>query len=175
MNRIMVNRHNREPSNLEVRLLDFSPLHIKALEFVNAQEVEKGQPLSTDCKPMNSHGFIETDDGVYVLCSEGVGSRHPISEEHPYELDFFTERVDEDNPGTRFMGIMPSCTIKLMTNDMLYGYDNGETTPLHDFIRTFGDRLETNYHNWVRHLRGEYDVNVGIGNDTGGLENNNEF
>jgi len=152
----MVNRLNRKPSNLVVQLLDFSPLHIKALEYVNAQEVEKGQPLSTACKPMNSYGFIETDDGVYVLCSEGVGSSHPISEEHPYELDFFTERIDKDDPSKRFIGIMPSCTIRLMTNDMLYGHATGDTVPLHDFIRTFGDRLETNYYNWVRHLNGEY-------------------
>ena len=152
----MVNRNNRNPSNLVVRLLDFSPLNVSALEFVNAQEVEKEQPKSTDCKPLNSYGFMETEDGTYVLCSEGVGSSHPLSEEHPYELDFFTERVGEDNPSTRFIGIMPSCTIKIKTTNMLHDYATGDTMPLHDFIRTFGDRLETNYYNWVRHLKGEY-------------------
>jgi len=165
----------RTPSNLQIQLLDFTPINTNALAFVNAQEDEQGQPKSTDCKPINSYGFIETEDGAYVICSEGVGNSSPISEENPYELHFYTERVDEDVPGKRFIGIVPSCNVPIKSTDMLYGYATGETTPLHDFIRTFGDRLETNYHNWVRHLNGEYNVNVGIGNDTGGLENSNEL
>ena len=133
----------RTPSTLQIQLLDFTPINTNALAFVNAQEEEQGQPKSTDCKPMNSYGFIETEDGAYVICSEGVGNSRPISVEEPYELHFYTERVDEDNK--RYIGIIPSCNVPIKSADMLYGYATGETTPLHNFIRTFGDRLETNY------------------------------
>jgi hypothetical protein len=134
----------RVPSKYTVQLLDFSQFNDEALGHYNKDRDIK----ATACKTMNSHGFIDTDDGMFVLCSEGVGNKHPISEEHPYQLEFFNERKEE---GVTHLGIGP-CLLMRFEEDDLRKCVTGETEPLHEFIRTFGDRLDTNYMTFERWL-----------------------
>ncbi len=134
----------RIPSKYTVHVMDFTDYNQKALDHYNKDREVK----ATACKPMNRHGFIDTDDGMFVLCSEGVGNKNPISEEHPYQLEFFNERKEGD---VTHMGIGP-CLWMRFEEDGLRECATGETQPLHEFIRTFGDRLDTNYMNFERWL-----------------------
>ena len=143
----------RTASKYNVQLIDFMPLNAQALDYVNNKETEENKPLSTDCKPMHRYGFIETDDGIYLIDSEGVGNSRPITEENPYHLSFYTERQDEENEAKRYISIFPSCEMPLFEKH-LRNHATGEAQPLHEFIREFGDRLDTNYMNWERHLDG---------------------
>ena len=144
----MSTRFPRTESKYNVQLIDFTPLHEQALTYVNNKETEDNKALSTNCKPIHGYGFIETADGVYIIDTEGVGNSLPITEENPYHLSFYSER-HEDNE--HHIGIFPSCEMPLHAKH-LRKHATGETQPLHEFIREFGDRLDTNYRNWERHL-----------------------
>ena len=147
----MSTRFPRIASKYNVQLINFTPLNVQALDYVNNKETEENKPLSTDCKPMHGYGFIETDDGIYLVDSEGVGNSRPITKENPYHLSFYTERQDADDESKRYISIFPSCEMPLQEKH-LRKYATGDTQPLHEFIREFGDRLDTNYMNWERHL-----------------------
>ena len=69
--------YERIPSKYTVHLMDFSEFNQKALDHYNKDRDEDTK--ATDCKTMNRHGFIDTDDGMFVLCSEGVGDKNPVS------------------------------------------------------------------------------------------------
>jgi len=134
----------RITSKYTVHLVDFSHLNDVALEHYNKDRDTK----ATACKTMYRHGFIVTDDGMFVLCDEGVGNKKPISMENPYQLDFWQERKEE---GVTHLGVTP-CLWMRMEEENLRECATGETEPLHEFIRTFGDRLDTNYMNFERWL-----------------------
>jgi hypothetical protein len=149
----MSTRFPRTASKYNVQLIDFTPLHQQALDYVNQAESKDEKPLSTECKPMHRYGFIETDDGVYLMDSEGVGNSRPITKENPYHLSFYSERQDMDDSSKRYMNVFPACEMPLEEKH-LRKHATGDTLPLHEFIREFGDRLDTNYMNWERHLDG---------------------
>ena len=134
-------KQERKVSQYDVHILDFTPLHKLALQHVNQ---DKTDDLSTDCKPIRTFGYVDTPKGKYVLCTEGVGDTNPVSTDHVLELEFFSERQED---GVTHMSIMPNCMIRLPNVDE---YDTGETKPLHEFIRTFGSRLDMNYIEWER-------------------------
>ena len=71
----MSTRFPRTASKYNVQLIDFTPLHQQALDYVNQAESKDDKPLSTECKPMHRYGFIETDDanklGVSPTASYG--------------------------------------------------------------------------------------------------------
>ena len=145
--------HNRIPSKYNVQLIDFTPLNQQALDYVNEKAVEADKPLSTDCKSLHGYGFIEAVDGVYIIDTEGVGNSIPITKENPYHLSFYAERKDDENEHLTYHSMFPSCEMPL-NEEHLRQYATGETQPLHEFIREFGNRLDNNYINWERHLDG---------------------
>ena len=141
----------RISSKYNVHLIDFTPLHQQALEYVNRNQAEKNEPLSTACKPLHQYGFISSGDDVYIIDTEGVGNSVPVTKENPYHLAFYSERKDDENTALTHFSVFPSCEMPL-NEEHLHKYATGETQPLHEFIRTFGSRLDANYMNWEHHL-----------------------
>lgn len=139
--------YGRTPSNHTVHQVDFSRFNEKALECVN-QNLLDTEPY-TNCKPIDRFGFVDTAEGIFMICGEGVGSTHAVSTEHPFILDFHAERKEGDNITHMRMG--PACNMKLDA-DTIRECATGETEPLHTFIRVFGSRLDNNYVNWERHF-----------------------
>ena len=77
-------------------------------------------------------GFVETPVGFYVLDDEGCGHLDPISDlDKIIELDFY-------------VGFYNSGVFKITLGDLLELPIKKEL-PLHDFVRSFGSRLERNY------------------------------
>jgi len=144
----------RKASKYTVNLLDFTPLNEQAKEFVNRNRSEEEQ--ATACRHSWSLGFIETGEGLFILDNDGVGNNHPITADKPYTLEFYSERTSTNEEGkeSTSLSMMPSCEMKLNDQD-LRSHATGDTKPLDEFIRTFGSRLEGNYHNWERRLNGE--------------------
>ena len=134
----------RIASKYTVNIMDFSSFNDMALEHYNKDRDVK----ATACKTMYRHGFIETQDGMFVLCDEGVGNKKPISFEHPYQLEFWRERNEGDGI---IMEIKPCLLMRFEEAD-LRACATGETQPLHEFIRTFGGRLDSNYMTFERWL-----------------------
>lgn len=140
----MIRNDERIPSKYTVNLVDFSGFNDTALEHYNKDRSVK----ATACKPMYRHGYIETSDGMFVLCDEGVGNKKPISMEHPYQLEFWAERQEGN---THHVGISPCLLMRFEVED-LRKCATGETQPLDKFIRKFGGRLDSNYTNFERWL-----------------------
>jgi len=85
-------------------------------------------------------GYVETPVGIYALDDEGCGNLHPVSdsdEDSAIEFDYF---IDEDNS----ISIMPEGFFILKAKG-LTDLPVKEEVLLHDFIRSFGARLEINY------------------------------
>ena len=139
-------QQNRVPSKYTVHLLDFSEFNDTALDHYNKDRDDDTK--ATACKTMYRHGFIDTDDGMFVLCDEGVGDKNPVSMKNPYQLDFWQERKEGD---VTQLGISP-CLYMRFEEENIRECVTGNTEPLHEFIRTFGDRLDTNYINFERWL-----------------------
>jgi len=67
---------------------------------------------------------------------------------NPYQLDFWQERKEGE---VTQLGISP-CLYMRFEEENIRECITGDTEPLHEFIRTFGDRLDSNYMNFERWL-----------------------
>ena len=144
----------RKASKYEVQLLDFTPLTERAKEFINQNRSEDKQV--TACTVRWTLGYIETNEGLFILDNDGVGNNHPITADKPYGLEIYGERTytNENGKEVTEYDMMPSCRLQL-SDKAIRDHATGERQPLDEFIRTFGDRLERNYYNWEQHLNGE--------------------
>jgi len=134
----------RTQSNVKVNILDLSTIEENALTFINENLLkDKEQATGADVFG-GTHGVVETDEGIYYLCSEGVGNNTPISEDNPIVFDIY-HRTETG------IGIFPSCSYKLRI-DKLDEHMSDSYVPLNEFIRSFGARLDDNFYQWERKL-----------------------
>ena len=129
----------RKVTNIEVEILDIERLGKEAFEWLskNGKTEEDGV---IGCETSFPVGVVRTPSAVYALCSEGVGSKVPVSEESPLEIEFYK----------KFEGgisLYPSMK-QSMSDEKIVEYLTGEKKNLADFIRVFGTRLEDNYSSW---------------------------
>lgn len=134
---------NRTKSNIIVSVIDASGPLAQALEDFNAQQLKKGEvpAESMDCREV---GYVQTEKGMFCLCTEGVGDGKPITADNKLDMDLYPRW-----PGT--MSIIPVGTIELTDAEILMLPTKREV-PLEDFIRSFGRRLESNYDIWLTAL-----------------------
>jgi hypothetical protein len=112
----------------------------------------------TEAKPRDL-GRVITPEGVYILCTEGVGPKDPLGPDDEFTVDFWLsgsrpERDEQTEDGWKTVGwtsIFPTVTATL-TGDEIAELPVTEELPLHEFIRTFGARLETNFAIWSKTL-----------------------
>ena len=144
----------RKASKHEVHLLDFTPLTERAKEFINQNRSEGKQV--TACTVRWTLGYIEANEGLFILDNDGVGNNHPITADKPYGLEIYGERTytNENGKEVTEFDMMPSCRLQL-SDKAIRDYDTSERLYLDKFIRTFGDRLEHNYYTWEQLLNGE--------------------
>lgn len=89
-------------------------------------------------------GRIDTTEGTFILCTEGVGGPKPLEEE-PYEIGVYPVWSDKDS-----FAWAPIALAHLKpehVGDLPYTEVN-----LADFIRKFGERLEGNFNLWNNRL-----------------------
>jgi hypothetical protein len=144
-----MSRYDREPSTITVQPLDLTPLYPSALDYLNAHRAVDGKPKVTEIEASPRWGIVETSHGLYALCTEGVGPGKPISHTNPLEVDLFVRRTEDQDPKREFISIAPACSVSLDAVE-LRGYTSGDPVPLHEWIRSFGGRLEANYSSWRR-------------------------
>lgn len=136
----------RTPSTVLVQPLDLSGTYPAALEYINGH----GKPLATEVHVSPRWGIVETPRGLYALCTEGVGNSRPITDEEPLDVDVYVSKSKDDGE-KQFISMYPSASLKLGPEE-LRSYASGDKVPLHDWIRSFGARLEANYSGWRRAL-----------------------
>ena len=127
-------------SNVIVRKVDMTSVLDNALEYWNKVKTEDTWERMDPYSPI---GIVDTTEGLYVLCEEGVGDNHAMKEDEPYSVELYGHSKAE-------FGIFPSCTAKVPESkfrEMSYVEVN-----LADFVRRFGHRLESNFNCWNRKL-----------------------
>ena len=136
-------KYPRIPSNFEVEKLDFSPAQSQL------QEIYKKSKNPTDgeveIKPRYDCGIVHTKKGMFLLDTEGVIDINPLNGKDFNDVYFYAT-------GTHSIDALPFTALRL--NEANVGkFLSGEKIPLHEFVRTFGSRLENNYDQCVRHLQ----------------------
>jgi hypothetical protein len=125
-----------------------TPLDEKKFEAeyirLRREELDKTHPGWTGVRVQGGEAFFKDKEGnYYTLCEEGVGSSKPISEENKYSIEFGI--------------IIGEHRFSYMLSDNYYSIKLSEVYPellgdpidLADFIRIFGQRLNSNHREWV--------------------------
>jgi len=130
---------DRIATDVEVQVLDLTPTINGASAWYTEKHPDKKNVALT--LSGGTWGLVETTEGQFVLCDEGVIYEHPVSKEHPFEVEMYAE-YEED--GKRAMELVPCMVVKI-TSIEEEDATVTSTKNLQEFIRTFGSRLEANY------------------------------
>ena len=133
-------KNKRTPSKIVVCVVDLTKEAKKALEIYNKSHEMKATSMDVDYQ----WGYVKTAKGVYFLCHEGVGSSHPITAKNSAQVGFYPMFESSH-------GLFPGVLVSMDDKDIL-ALRVKKKVKLNNFIRRFGDRLETNYSRWQRHL-----------------------
>jgi len=131
----------RKSTTIEVTPLDLTATQERALTFIR----ENTQPEATEATT-RTLGIVDTPAGLYVLCTEGVGTERPVTDDEPLVIDFGYRISNGGSGGSFSMGAVATST---MTPDEIRECATGEPVNLAEFIRTFGSRLDQNYNLWL--------------------------
>jgi hypothetical protein len=98
----------------------------------------------TACDTLGSQGVVRTARGFIGINSEGVIDAKPVSDENPLEINLYVSHKG----GCQ---MFPWTSIKFVP-DQIENLISGDPVPLHEFVRSFGSRLESNYYICEDHL-----------------------
>ena len=133
----------REKCIIKVAVLDLT----KMLEDAKVFRAKKHKSITS--VTTEKWGLVTTKKGVFAVNIEGVGPDYPITNDDFLTLQFYgTYEKDGDQQS---FDMLPFATLA-MDLEELQKCPIIEEKPLHEFIRTFGDRLELNYKEWKKTL-----------------------
>jgi len=138
----MTRRRERKKSKNVVLVLDFSEKFKELLQHHCEKNGLDPEEHEVSFHHGGDRGIIITPNGTYILCHEGVGKEDTIEELGTVEFE-----MDACKKGS--MSIFPNYILRLSA-DEIKALPRKESIPLHEFIRTFGRRLECNYNEWLR-------------------------
>jgi hypothetical protein len=97
-----------------------------------------------------AYALMENGD-MYIIDDDGVGNDIPMrpGQENVIKIGIFAKDKPNEN-GSFGFSIAPFGQFGLSYEDILAL--ETEDVPLHDHIRKFGHRLESNYNTWVKKL-----------------------
>ena len=125
------------------------------LAVYHAQQKSKDaeyQPGFVELNPLGTYGYVDTADGMFVLDKDGVGASDPLKDGEKMFIQLHASTYkNAEHEGPHTFDISPSVVIQL-TPVAIQQRATGETVLLHDFIRKFGSRLESNYRVWKNAL-----------------------
>ena len=98
-------------------------------------------------------GYVPTSEGLFVLNEEGCGLEveDPITDEESIPIPLY-KTFDDDA-----ISIFSWASIPLTKEELLDMPVKGVVN-FGEWVRKFGSRLETNFHNWNKHLTPIFDA-----------------
>lgn len=148
----MGRRQKREKSSITVHVVDMKKAIDKVYEEDKAELGDEVIGLDTNARKW---GYVETPKGIYLLDYEACG---PGGSEDPLTPEGNKVKL----PLYRTMESAMDMTARVSIDvdaDFVRGLEKVGEENFADFVRTFGDRLESNFSNWNRHL--EKEINGG--------------
>lgn len=123
---------------VKLRTLDLSVVQAQANDLADGE----GKEAHIGFTP---YAMAERAGRLFVICNEGVGWE--VTDDKPLRLDLYLQ-----SPGR--IAIVPSYVAKL-SPDEVRSMATGPEVDLADHVRTFGDRLESNFWTWHHRLTRE--------------------
>ena len=157
----MTNKNGRAESTYTVLPLDEETLCSEAMQtmregIASGKSERKNEPARCWSR---GWAITRTPIGIYAICEEGVGPSKTL-EEGSLDIEFWFESKPQktDTGERRTMSIFPELTLSLDSEDAVEYVDiTRDPVPLHEWIRTFGSRLEHNYYHWQETLERAHD------------------
>ena len=122
-------------SDVVVTVIDLKPSFEEIREKLNQNEDKKIDTLEGRGGKV---GYVDTPEGLYVLCAEGVGGYV----HNDYEAECYAGYDHGD--GSKTIGMFPICMMRLQDDEIRNAPVLAKVN-LAKFIRTFGSRLEMNF------------------------------
>ena len=128
---------NREHSDIMVQVIDFELVLVKHVEKVK-EDLPGAKFTAEKC------GFVRVGDETYFLTNEGILVTDPVEEIHddPINVSVLLSLPSDTCPGSNSLSRYHPIRI-FAENAPTFPIQ--EEVPLHDFVRSFGRRLEQNY------------------------------
>ena len=145
-----MSRFTTRSRGIAVKVMDLSGLKEEALKW--------RQETKPDCYEVRIYGgpwaIVRKNEQLFAICKEGVG--YEVTDSDPLELEFHgsywvRDEAGEIQPNKHSFDTWPFASVTL-TPEELVDAQIEEEVDLADFIRVFGDRLETNFWNWFEEL-----------------------
>jgi hypothetical protein len=138
---------DRRKTGVMVEVMDLTHhISMAKAQLQDAEDSGSGRKV-IDVSHRHPWGRVVVGNDVYVLCSEGVGSNQPIDDgEYAFEVEYWGRLLtDEDR---EVLEIYPRIK-HTFTEQEVKHMPIKEEVPLEQFIRRFGQRLETNFEMWA--------------------------
>src|SRR5262252_7530176 len=109
-----MSRYQRTPTEITVTPLDMSTVETDALAYLRAH-AQTDRDLGKDADMPSAvraerYGIVETPQGLYALCTEGVGPDRPITSDKPLMVDVWIQAYERgDEGGPEFISLFPAC------------------------------------------------------------------
>ena len=143
-------------SSVSVVQVDFEPFLKRLFEEVKASPDHE---LEEDCVAFSSRifGYVPTSKGFYFLDQDACGPsgcEDPLTEDGHIKVPLYKKFAPQEGRGT--LSIISFADAKL-TREILAECPVVAVTNFGKWVRKFGDRLESNFHNWNYFLTPIYD------------------
>lgn len=141
--------YDRAESKIMVNEMDLSSIEAKA--FTRMKEMQANKEQHGGLPRLNLSlvkasityrwGWVETPNGVYAFCNEGIGDSNPINKENQFEI-----LVSAEYSGGH-LDLFPCLGYKLDAEEVKSLPIKAQVS-LDKFIRNYNHRTESNYHAW---------------------------
>ena len=146
----MGRKDDRKKTGIHVKVLDFTKITDKAQK---QHAEDKDFPLDmVEAYISGKMGYVEMDGDKFLLTDEGILLTKPASSDDFLVADVYVRTRNQSSGWT--MPLFPIYSIPL-TIEALDELTVSREEVLHDFVRSFGSRLECNYQGCVEFFEGQ--------------------
>lgn len=137
-------------SIVEVTLIDTDAFLKDVLDMLKEAGRLEGKHAEVDNISLyrSDMGYVETSEGLFLLTNEACSatdSEYPLTEEgNRQRLDLYYNEGESAS-------ILPSGALNMSRKDILEMPTKGSAN-FGEWVRSFGNRLESNFHNWNNFL-----------------------
>jgi hypothetical protein len=132
---------SRTPTTIEVTVLDLASIEAEMTVAYRQDRQEMYEPEQPTVQVAHDEAVVDTPAGLFILDTEGVGMG-PLGDDEKIEFNGYAHTMRATSLFPVIEGSLTVAEVRALAT--------GERVNLADFVRTFGHRLDSNYHILVR-------------------------